>query len=92
MARSLPYVPGLRANSLDSRRNGLADEIAIHRVVSGDVRIPLTCTEIAAAISKLDDGTRSARTIALTVGVTERTVTRHRKRRREKVAPMTGSD
>lgn len=58
------------------------DEIAVVRAVAGDMSIKLTVPELAEAIARLDRRGMSARAVAWQLGVTPRTVVRHRSRRR----------
>ncbi|MGW4467496.1 helix-turn-helix domain-containing protein [Micromonospora sp. NPDC004704] len=75
-----PRVRGRAAN----RRGGWRglDEIAVERAVGGDRSLVLTAEERRAAIDALDALGLNATEVAIRLGITTRTVTRQRARRR----------
>jgi DNA-binding NarL/FixJ family response regulator len=61
------------------RRKGF-DPVAVERACGGDRQLPLSTAELTAAVAKLTRLGNSAEQIAVRLGVTSRTVQRHRGR------------
>lgn len=58
------------------------DQVMLAEALAGH-RVPLDRPTLAAALDRLDDGTRSAEQLARRIGCSQRTVQRHRARRRQ---------
>lgn len=73
------YIPSRRPRC--GIRGGY-DQVAVDRAVAGDVSIRLTEPELVEAVRQLDAKGLSGAEIATVLGITTRTVQRHRARRR----------
>lgn len=58
------------------------DDVVVDRLLAGDVTVPASWWELDAAMVTLERGGRSDLTIAERLGITKRTVQRHKARRR----------
>lgn len=59
-------------------RDPHVDQVAVDRAMTGDTTVALTIRELGEAITRLTQAGRSARDIAIRLGITQRTVVRHR--------------